>query len=212
MKIELIPVLKIYYANLPFRHAEHYTPENRNKVQAASLKKAGFTADMQPYLSDTDLYRLVGLSDENLTRLVLDHIQKYRERAYEKSRTYPLLGGYVLRLDGRDQFFPQYNGDLSDIHFWKHLAAGRLTASNGQPVPGIHFEKDNVVFTFDEETEYYQPLEAESILKFSRSGLKFAVDGVYETLLVFQERIEQINIIENLDIKNIHELLIWGYQ
>ena len=48
-----------------------------------------------------------------------------RAGKYEREQASALFGGYVLRIDGHDKYFPQCCGDLSDIHYWEKLTNGK---------------------------------------------------------------------------------------
>lgn len=210
MKIELIPVLDIYYTNQDVPQPTGRDAADRDVYEAACLRSAGFTDLMVPYLSGTTFYQLVNISDANLTRWLLDHTRAYREGEYERDHTSPFFGGYVLKVDAENKYFPQCCGNLADIKFWRGLADLNILPIDGHPSPAIHIQDDNIIFEFKDEDESFYPLPPDLILKVSRNELVVALENVHETLLVFQERIERINIVENLQLENIAELLIWG--
>lgn len=210
MKIELIPVLDICYTYQDVTWPAGGDAADKDAYQAACLQRAGFTDLMEPYLSGTTFYQVVNISDANLTRWLLDHTRAYREGEYERDNVSPFFGGYVLKVDAEDKYFPQCCSNLADIRFWNGLADLKILPAEGHPSPAIHIQDDNIVFEFKDEDESFYPLPPELILKVSRNELVVALENLQETLQVFQERIERINVVENLQLENIDELLIWG--
>ncbi len=48
----------------------------------------------------------------------------------------PYSAGYVLKVNGKDVYFPQCCGDLSDIRYWEQLVTGDSPIQgNGHPLP-----------------------------------------------------------------------------
>jgi hypothetical protein len=178
----------------------------------ACLTKAGFRDKLIPYLNGSSFYNLADVSDDNLTKLVIDHTQGMREGEYEREQAVPFFGGYVLKVDGQDKYFPQCCADLSDIHYWERLASGIPSYSEGHPNPKLDFDNGMIIFDFtvSESDEHFQPTPPETILTIDISALKIAVDRVKEQLTVFQKRLVRINHEEDLNISNIGDLLIWG--
>lgn len=215
MIVELIPVIEIGYNNQNVPKPDKYPywkfPELWDKYNNESYKKAGFIDDLKPYLAGSSFYRISEITDNNLKKLVTDHTQELRDRKYEREQASAFFGGYVLRIDGQDNYFPQCCGDLADIEYWKRLSNEQIPYYEGHPAPLIKFEDSNIVFDFsvDEFDEPFQPTPPESILSIDRLELKKAVEKVKTELKTFEQRLEKINEDEKLNIDNIAGLLIW---
>jgi hypothetical protein len=136
-----------------------------------------------------------------------------REGKYERPLdTCAFSGGYILRVDGQDRYFPQCCGELSDIIYWDRLSEGQSSYYEGHPEPQINFEGNDIVFDFsvDEFDEPFQPTPPEITLTIDRLELRKAVGKVRTELKAFEQRLVKINEDEKLDIDNIGRLLIWG--
>jgi hypothetical protein len=215
MTVELIPVIKIGYNNQDIPTPDKYPywdyPELWDKYNSDSYKKAGFKDEIKPYLPGSLFYRLSDITDYNLTKIVIDHTQELRDGKYEREQASALFGGYVLRIDGQDKYFPQCCGDLADIEYWERLSNGQISYYEGHPAPEIKFEGNYIVldFSVDEYDEHFQPTPLDTKLKIDRSALKLAIDKVKNELEIFGLRLEKINQDEKLNIDNISGLLIW---
>ncbi|MDY3318294.1 hypothetical protein PG637_02585 [Riemerella anatipestifer] len=174
-------------------------------------QKAGFKDKLIPYLKGSSFYRLSDITDNNLTKLVIDHTQDLRDGKYEREQASALFGGYVLRIDGQDKYFPQCCGELSDIKYWENISNGKSSYHEEHPTPQIKFEGNNIVFDFsvDEFDEPFQPTPTEIILLIDKLELKTAVEKAKIELETFEQRLNNINQEERLNIDNIGGLLIW---
>ncbi|GAB3864657.1 hypothetical protein GCM10028824_02490 [Hymenobacter segetis] len=216
MKIELIPVIEIGYNNQGVTEPEKYPywqyPNIWDTYNEQSYQRAGFKDKLKSYVGGSSIYKLTDISDNNLTKLTIDHTQELRDGKFEREQASAFFGGYVLRIDGHDAYFPQCCGDLSDINYWERLADGQTSYYNGHPGPYIKFEGTNVLldFSVDEFDEQFQPTPVEQNLLVDRNELKCAVEKAKVELQFFEKRLNQIDKVENLNIDNIGGLLIWG--
>ena len=216
MKIELIPVIEIGYNNqgvtVPDKYPYWDNPEIWDDYQNECYQRAGFEDELTPYLKGSSFYKISDISDKNLTKLTVDHTQKLREGKYERQQAAAFSGGYVLKVDGRDKYFPQCCGELSDIFYWDKISNGQTSYYEGHPAPQIKFEGNCIVFDFsvNEFDECFQPTPTENILVIDSIELNKAVEKVRRELQVFEQRVNRINEDEKLNIDNIGGLLIWN--
>jgi len=216
MNIELIPVIEIGYNNQGVTAPEKYpywnNPEIWNQYHEESYRRAGFNDKLIPYLEGSSFYKLADITDDNLTKLTLDHTQEMRDGKYERQQLGTFFGGYVLQVNGVDQFFPQCCGTLSDINYWEQLSNGQNAYYEGHPAPYMKFDGNNIVFDFttDEFEEQFEPTPIETTLVIDKAELHKAVGRVKNELVTFQRRLERINETQKLNLENIGALLIWG--
>lgn len=216
MTVELIPVIEIGFNNQDVPTPDKYPywefPELWDKYNSDGYKKAGFKDELKPYLAGSSFYRLSEITDGNLMKHVIDHTQKMRHGKYERKQASSLFGGYVLRIDGQDKYFPQCCGDLSDIHYWEKLANGKDGFYAGHPQPQVIIEADKVIldFSVDEFDEHFVPTPKDVSISLDISSLKTAIEIAKQELETFESRLEKINRDNNLNIDKICELLIWN--
>lgn len=216
MNVELIPVVEMGYYNqdiaaLPKGPYWIY-PAQWDKYNAECYKKAGFIDDVKPYLTGSSFYRLPEISNNNLTKLVKDHTEGMRNGKYDREQASPFSGGYVLRIDGQDKYFPQCCGDLSDIQYWEKLAKRKVKGFyQGHPEPQIEISGEQITldFTVGEFDEHFAPTPPENKVQLDIPSLKKAIESAKSELYVFEQRLAKINEHEKLNIKDIGGLLIW---
>ena len=216
MTVELIPVIEIGYNNQDIPKPDKYPywdyPELWDKYNSDSYKKAGFKDAIKPYLPGSSFYRISEITDNNLTKIVIDHTQEIRDGKYGREQASALFGGYVLRIEGQDKYFPQCCGDLADIQYWENLAGGKEKGFYaGHPEPEVKIQGDKITFdlTVGEFDEHFSPTPYENIFQIDIPSLKKAIDVVKIELENFGKRLERINQDEKLNIDNIGGLLIW---
>jgi len=215
MKIELIPIIEIEYRNQGVTAPDKYPYWDNSEIwdnyHEECYLKAGFKDKLTPYLKGYAFYKLADISEENLKKLTLDHTQELRDGKYDREQACAFAGGYVLRVDNQDKYFPQCCGELSDITYWDNISEGRSSYHEEHPTPKIKFENNNIVFNFSvgEFDEPFQPPTSETILIVDRIELQKAVEKVKLELQTIEQRINKINSDENLSIENIGGLLIW---
>lgn len=216
MIIELIPVIEIGYNNQGIPVPDQYPywdfPELWDKYNFDSYKKAGFKDELKPYLAGSSFYTLAEITDDNLTKLVIDHTQEMLDGKYQHEQASPLFGGYVLRIDGEDTYFPQCCGDLSDIHYWEKLANGENGFYGGHPQPQVKIEANTIMLDFSVEAldEDFIPTPKDSMVSLDILALKKAIVQTKQELKTFELRLEKINRDNHLNIDEIGELLIWN--
>ncbi len=217
MKVELIPVIEIGYNNqdsqVPDKYPYWKYPEIWDKYNYESYEKAGFKDKLNPYLPGSSFYRLRDITESNLLKLTKDHTEQMRLGNYDREQASPFFGGYVLRVDGRDKYFPQCCGDLSDIQYWEKLVTDKKeTFYQGHPEPKVKI-KDEIItfdFTVGEFDEHFAPPPPDNHVKVDIPSLKQAIELVKIELKVFANRLKKINVDEQLNIENIDKLLVWG--
>ncbi|MBB1150272.1 hypothetical protein H4K35_09040 [Myroides sp. NP-2] len=216
MKVELIPVIEIGYNNqnvpIPDKYPYWEYPELWDKYNSQSYLKAGFKDELKPYLAGSSFYKLSEITDCNLEKIVIDHTQEMREGKYERSEASSLFGGYVLRIDGHDIYFPQCCGDLSDIHYWEKIANGKDSFYAGHPQPKVKIETNKIIldFSVDQYDEHFVPTPKELLVSLDALSLKEGIEFAKQELKTFELKLEKINKINNLNIDKICELLIWN--
>ncbi|WKW46899.1 hypothetical protein P3875_02260 [Myroides sp. JBRI-B21084] len=216
MTIELIPVIEIGYNNQGVTAPDKYPYWDNSEIwddyHEECYQKAGFKDKLTPYLKGSSFYKLSDITDNNLTKLTIDHTQEMRDGKYKRPQdTCAFFGGYVLRVDGQDKYFPQCCGELSDIKYWENISNGKNSYHEEHPTPQIEFKGNNLVFDFsvDEFDEPFQPTPTELFLTIDRLQLKIAVEKAKTELQAFEQRLNKINEDEKLNINNIGGLLIW---
>lgn len=217
MTVELIPVIEIGYNNQDITAPNKYPywdyPELWDKFNSDCSKKAGFEDEFKPYLAGSSLYRLTDITDNNLTKIVIDHTQELRDGKYEREQASAFFGGYILRIYGQDKYFPQCCGDLADLIYWENIANGKEQGFYaGHPEPQVKISGEKVTFdlTVGEFDEHFVPTPKENIVHFDIPSLSKAIETVKTELDIFEQRLERINQDEKLNIDNIGELLIWN--
>jgi hypothetical protein len=216
MTVELILVIEIGYNNQDITAPDKYPywdhPELWDKFNSDSYKKVGFEDEFKPYLAGSSFYRISDITDNNLTKIVIDHTQDLRDGKYGREQASALFGGYVLRVDGQDKYFPQCCGDLADINYWENLASGKEQGFYaGHPEPQVKIQGDKITFDFTvgESDEHFAPTPSENLVHFDIPSLKKAIETAKTELDKFEQRLEIINQNEKLNIDNIGGLLIW---
>jgi hypothetical protein len=216
MKVKLIPVIEIGYNNQGIPTPEKWPywshPVLWNSYNTACYAKAGFKDEFTPYLPGSSFYALSGLSEGNLTKIIVDHTYGFINKQYDRHQASPLNGGYVLNVDDTDIYFPQCCGDLSDINYWKKLVFNdQLSFYAGHPEPQIEIKKDTIIFDFEEGEfdEHFVPPPAYDKIEIYKADLKNAINQVNTELDLFANVIKKINITERLNIPDMDKLLIW---
>jgi hypothetical protein len=213
-EILLIAVIELDFPNSEIEIPKIYpyweNTEMWDKYHMKCQEKVGFQDRLNPYLKGSNFYQLSEITNKNLTKIVIDHTKELLDGKYERQQACAFSGGYVLRINGIDEYFPQCCGELSDIKYWENISIGKETYYEGHPAPQLKFEKNYVTldFTVDEYDEFFQPKMNHNILKINLSELKKAVEKVKNELNTFEKRLNEINLNENLNIENIGNLFI----
>lgn len=216
MTIELIPIIEIGGNNQGVPIPDEYPYWNNSdvwdKFHQECFDKAGYTDLPNPYLAGSSFYKLSDITDRNLSKLVVDHTEIMRNDKTGTQRSCSFFGGYVLRVDRKDKYFPQCCGELSDIIYWDKLANGNVNAYyEGHPAPTVTTKNNLITFDFSvrEFDEPFQPTPPQTILQVERTALQIAVAKTKKVLEEFGQRLNKINIDEKLNIEDIDKLLIW---
>lgn len=216
MIIDLIPVIEIGYknqgTNIPDKFPYWDNPNLWDEYRRECFKKAGFQDILIPYLAGSSFFELHNISDDNLKKLVIDHTQDMRDGKYDRDQACGFFGGYVLRVNKLDKYFPQCCGELSDITYWERVSSGQSSYYEGHPAPQLRFDQDYVIFDFSvgEYDEPFQPTPPQIKLVVDKNELREALERAKIKLKEFEKRIEKINFNENLSINDIGGLLIWN--
>ena len=160
-----------------------------------------------------DFYRIADLTESNLGVVVANHTAALRNAQYTREEASALFGGYVLKVNGVDVYFPQCCGDLSDIRYWQQLVTGNSPISgNGHPAPIVVIKKDwvKLIFANDQDDEKFEPAPAQKSVDISKEELRVAVDEAKVELMDLAEKVKKINHERSLGVKDIDKLLIWG--
>ncbi len=216
MTIELIPVIEIGYNNqdvtTPNKYPYWEYSDLWDEYNADSYKKAGFIDNFKPYIAGSSFYRLSEITEKNLTKLTIDHTEEMREGKYEREQASAFFGGYVLRIDEQDKYFPQCCGTLADIHYWENLAKGKESGFYaGHPEPQVKIRGDKITFDFTvgEFDEHFSPIPTKNIIQFDIPSLRKAIQITKTELNTFEQRLNKVNEDKKLNIDDIGELLIW---
>lgn len=212
MKVELIPVIEVAY----FNHAK--VPENGpnweyqddwEEYGRIRLRNAGFIDDFASYEKGSSFYEPYKISPANLKKLIYDWLDGYDESTIDDVT--PFYGGYILKVDGIDVYFPQCCGDLGGIWYWENIIYDSKTCFyNGHPAPQITFSLSQVTFTFDNTNEEFAPPVPKSIT-LDVDALKQAYQGALEKLKEFERVVMDIEPEINIDLygEKLTELLIY---
>lgn len=215
--IELIPVIELGYHNQGINAPNVYRYWGNNaqlwdKYHEECFLKAGFKDKLIPYLSGSPFFEISKITYENLKKIVIDRTEKLRNGEYKRADLGTFFGGYILKIDGHDKYFPQCCGDLSDIAYWINLSKGQHSYYEGHPAPQISFDTHFIIldFSVDEDDERFEPTPPELQLRIEKLDLEKAIEKVIIELHTFGNKLKNINIDFKLDIKDIDELLIWN--
>jgi hypothetical protein len=216
MKLELIPVIEIksYRKDVLTPKEVPYweNPMRWDQYNAECFKLAGFKDKLEPYFPGSSFYRISEITLSNLSKIVLELTHTWRDENFVKENCSPLSGGYVLRIDEMDKYFPQCCGDLSDFQHWVNLSKGEIKGFwAGHPEPLVRIEGDTISFDFEisATTKYFAPLPDVKFISFSIIDLQNALKSTKEELELLEKRLNKINQEELLFKGSICDLLIW---
>ena len=111
MTVELIPVIEIGY-----HHPAVETPQSSPYWEHPEIwqayfnecyKESGLPYPVVPYTNGSGFSRLTDVSNTNLIKIIDDHFEGVINGEWTEEDTIALYGGYVLKVDGQDQLFPQ---------------------------------------------------------------------------------------------------------
>lgn len=215
MNVELIPVIEIGYCNQgisPPRASPYWEyPDEWQRYLDKCYEKAGFIDKLISYASGSGFYRARDISDNNLLKIINDHLLYLREKKISEEEVCALFGGYVLKIDGENKLFPQCCSDLSDIIYWKALINGEIPAfDNGHPSPSISFRDEKIIFYCNDKFEPFSPETDKEIIVPLEALTNAYRDAIVE-LEAFKKTIRRIE--NKLDYKTktpLEEILIYN--
>jgi len=216
MKVKLIPIIELGYNNQGIKPPTAYPYSNNQEIwfeyRNASLQKADFKDEFEPYLKGSPFYEPAKITNRNLEKIVVDNTEEFINGIYGRDQVCCFFGGFVLKVNGADKFFPQCCGDLSDLMYWEKISQGQHAAYEGHPAPVYKFSSNQVIldFTVGEYDEHFIPTPPDTKLEINLEDLNLAVTNAKITLNKLAERVIKINQKLNLGIESIDDLLIWG--
>ncbi|WP_294287549.1 hypothetical protein [uncultured Chryseobacterium sp.] len=219
MKIELISVIEIeiYIEEIPFPQSGPYWEfaDEWEEYHLLTNAKAGFSNHLKPYSKGSSFYRISDISDADLLRVIQKEIDRQKDEDHPEivELACPLTGGFVLRINGADIYYPQCCGDLSAIECWNDLLADEDSYFYmGHPSPKIIKTEKTVIFDFlnSEIQEHYTPPVKEDQIEIDKDALRIALEKVNQVINNFAKRLVKINEIQNLNIPGIDRILVYG--
>ncbi|MCD1118162.1 hypothetical protein [Chryseobacterium turcicum] len=219
MKIELIPVIEInnYEQDVPMPpHGPYWKfPIDWENYRVQANLEAGFSKSLKPYSKGTSLYQINDISNADLLKVIHKEIktQQTEENLGIEDLVLPFYGGYILKIEGIDKYFPQCCSDLGDITEWNDLLDNEdYNFYMGHPSPRIEKFQNTIIFDFlnSEIQENYSPPILEDQIAVDKNELANAIEDAKKELKIFAEKLILINESENLNIPNIENILIYG--
>ena len=220
MKIELVPVIEIsnYHQDLKMPDESPYLKNSdewwENYNHLCNIK-AGFSDKLKPILKGSLLYAIDEISDADLLKAIYREIeiQQTDEAKGVEDLECAFSGGYVLRIDNENIYFPQCCGDLADLNEWENLTLGKTECFYpGHPFPRVTENGNKICFDFIniEIQENFAPPPLLNFVEIEKLELKLAIEETKKELKKFANRLKLINQAEKLNITNIDKRLIWG--
>lgn len=174
--------------------------------------RAGFSSSIRPYHAGHPFLAIAELSKKDLEKVVCDHTRELRSGENNRDESCALFGGYVLKADGKDIFFPQCCSDLTDIHSWKQLLESNAESYfyAGHPGPVISKKRKLICLDFRVEKygERFCPPPPVLRISIHRTDLQNAIEEADLVLKQFALRLREINDELNLGIDDLDALLI----
>lgn len=198
MKVELIPVLEVTYFDQEIEtpkcggpYWQH--PHEWEFYKIKCLQKAGFKDEFIPFEKASNFYRAIDISEDNLLKIVNDHLDTVENDNWDENDVIPLVGGYVLRINDENKLFPQCCSDLSIIENWESIIKKEEKGQFyiGHPTPKVEI-KDNVInFICDLGDERFTP-PVDDIIRVNFSDLTLAYKKALEELKILEEKLKNI--------------------
>lgn len=220
MKIELIPVIEItnYDQDIPMPPSGPYWEfsDEWEDYHISTNIKAGYSQNLKPYAKGSSFYRVSEISDADLLKITKKEIDSQISEEGENNELYiSFYGGYILRINNIDQYFPQCCGNLGDIEDWKNLFNKDYSFFYmGHPSPRIEKSENKIIFDFlnAEIQDGFAPPILEDSIEVDEELLRIAVENTKTELNNFAQQLVKINELENLQIPNIDKILIYGIE
>lgn len=219
MIIELIPVIEItnYDNDIPLPPNGPYWEysEDWENYHRQTNVEAGYSKDLRSYSKGSSLYQINEISDADLLKLIQKAIdgQQSDDDLGIEDLVSPFNGGYILKIDGINTYFPQCCSDLCDIEEWNDLLdEEENNFYMGHPSPRIKKDQNKITFDFlnSEIQENYCPPILADYLTVDKEKLAKAIQEAKKELDIFAKKLIKINGTENLNIPNIEKILVYG--
>ncbi len=66
------------------------------------------SVELTPVVEVESLFQEVSrIQNRSLLKLVLNHTKEFRNAKWDRNNISPLIGGYILRIENRDVFYPR---------------------------------------------------------------------------------------------------------
>ncbi|WP_435525879.1 hypothetical protein [Chryseobacterium indoltheticum] len=219
MIIELIPVIEItnYDNDIPLPSNGPYWEysDDWENYRIQTNLEAGYSKDLRSYSKGSSLYQINDISDADLLKLIQKEIdaQQSDDNLGIEDLVSPFYGGYILKIDGTNKYFPQCCSDLGDIEEWNDLLdEEENNFYMGHPSPRIKKDQNTITFDFlnSEIQENYSPPILVDYLIVDKEKLATAIQEAKKELDIFAKKLIKINESENLNIPNIEKILVYG--
>lgn len=209
MEVELIPVIEVnYYPEaIPMPEKGPYWEYENDweEYRLRCFQEAQLNTRMEAIKKGSPLFRINSIPKENIPKIIKKHFQEmFDEDEITTEEILSLDGGYVLRINGNDELFPQCCGTLKDIKEWKNICDGKDDFWIGHPYPNIIQKGDEI--TLECLEEFVPPAKNE--IEINRANLKEAISKAEYELNEFSTRLNEFKSI--YDIENLGEKLIFG--
>lgn len=219
MKVELIPVIEItnYDQDVPMPPSGPYWefPDEWENYHISAGIQAGFSESFKPYFKSSSFYRISKISDSDLLKIIEKKItdQEAEDDLTIEELLSPFYGGYILKINDVDTYFPQCCTDLKDIKEWEDLLDDVDPHFYvGHPYPRIEKYENKIIFDFLNSPiqENYAPPIFENNIEVDKESLKVAVENAKKELHHFAQQLIKINISQKLNLYEIDKILIYG--
>lgn len=187
MKIELIPVIEVtnYDHNIPMPSSGPYWefPDEWENYHISTNIKARFFKELKPYSRGSSFYRISEISDSDLLKIIEKEIkiQQTEENRGIEDLVCSLDGGYILKIDNVDKYFPQCCGKLKDIAEWENLFSEEehVYFYMGHPSPRVEKSETKIIFDFlnSEIQDAYSPPILEDKIAVDKKVLETAIEN-----------------------------------
>ncbi|WP_336734915.1 hypothetical protein [Chryseobacterium sp. VD8] len=219
MKIELIPVIEVsnYDEDLEMPSGSYLEfPDEWERYNISANVKAGFSESFRAYFKSSFFYRITEISDADLLKIIHREIeiQQTEENRGIDDLACSMSGGYILKINDVDTYFPQCCGRLKHITEWEDLVSdeGNSCFYTGHPSPKVEIQQHKITFDFlhSMPPESYAYPVSEDQIEVDKESLKTAVDNAKKELQYFSQQLIRINKKENLNIPEIDKIFIYG--
>ena len=198
MKVELIPVLEVTYfeqeIETPKCGGPYWEYTNEWEIyNTKCLENAGFKDEFIPFEKASNFYRAIDISEDNLLKIVNDHLDTFENDNWDENDVIPLIGGYVLRINDENKLFPQCCSDLSIIEYWESIIKKEENGQFyiGHPAPKVEIKNNMVNFICNLDGERFTPL-VDDLITVTFSDLTLAYEKAIEELKILAKKLKNI--------------------